>query len=45
MSSTKEEAPPEIRGSLVAVQQLAITFGIMISFWVRHVHSREIPQS
>jgi MFS family permease len=30
-----ELAPPEIRGSLVAVQQLAITFGIMVSFWVR----------
>ncbi|KAJ5296404.1 conidial yellow pigment biosynthesis polyketide synthase [Penicillium atrosanguineum] len=29
-----ELAPPEIRGSLVAVQQLAITFGIMISFWI-----------
>ena len=29
-----ELAPPEIRGSLVAVQQLAITFGIMVSFWV-----------
>lgn len=29
-----EQAPPEIRGSLVAVQQLAITFGIMVSFWV-----------
>jgi hypothetical protein len=28
------KAPPEIRGSLVAVQQLAITFGIMVSFWV-----------
>lgn len=29
-----ELAPPEVRGALVAVQQLAITFGIMISFWV-----------
>lgn len=26
-----ELAPPEVRGSLVALQQLAITFGIMIS--------------
>ncbi|PGH14398.1 hypothetical protein AJ79_03040 [Helicocarpus griseus UAMH5409] len=29
-----ELAPPEVRGSLVAVQQLAITFGIMTSFWI-----------
>ena len=29
-----EVAPPEIRGALVALQQLAITFGIMISFWI-----------
>ncbi|KAJ7802034.1 general substrate transporter [Mycena olivaceomarginata] len=28
-----EISPPEVRGSLVALQQLAITFGIMISFW------------
>lgn len=28
-----ELAPPEIRGSLVGLQQLAITFGIMTSFW------------
>jgi len=27
-------SPPEVRGSLVALQQLAITFGIMISFWI-----------
>lgn len=24
----------EVRGALVATQQLAITFGIMISFWI-----------
>ncbi|EIW84370.1 general substrate transporter [Coniophora puteana RWD-64-598 SS2] len=29
-----EIAPPEVRGSLVALQQLAITFGILISFWI-----------
>ncbi|KAI0729232.1 general substrate transporter [Fomitopsis betulina] len=29
-----ELAPPEVRGSLVALQQLAISFGIMISFWI-----------
>ncbi|KAF9003975.1 general substrate transporter [Cyathus striatus] len=29
-----EIAPPEVRGSLVALQQLAITFGIMVSFWI-----------
>ncbi|KAL4062757.1 general substrate transporter [Scleroderma yunnanense] len=30
----KQLAPPEVRGSLVALQQLAITFGIMVSFWI-----------
>lgn len=29
-----EVAPPEVRGSLVALQQLAICFGIMTSFWI-----------
>lgn len=29
-----EIAPPEVRGSLVALQQLAICAGIMISFWI-----------
>ncbi|KAI4149510.1 MAG: hypothetical protein L6R39_002488 [Caloplaca ligustica] len=29
-----EVAPPEVRGSLVALQQLAITAGIMVSFWI-----------
>ncbi|CAO1617865.1 unnamed protein product [Jaminaea pallidilutea] len=31
-----ELAPPETRGALVAVQQLAITFGIMISYWITY---------
>ncbi|GMK54202.1 hypothetical protein CspeluHIS016_0107880 [Cutaneotrichosporon spelunceum] len=29
-----ELAPPGMRGSLVALQQLAITFGIMVSYWI-----------
>lgn len=29
-----ELSPPELRGSLVALQQLAIAGGIMISFWI-----------
>ena len=29
-----EVAPPEVRGSLVALQQLAIVAGIMVSFWI-----------
>ncbi|CDS06946.1 hypothetical protein LRAMOSA09469 [Lichtheimia ramosa] len=29
-----EIAPPEVRGSLVSLQQLAVTFGILISFWI-----------
>lgn len=27
-------APPEVRGALVGLQQLSITLGIMISFWI-----------
>jgi len=27
-------APPEVRGALVALQQLAITFGIMVSYFI-----------
>lgn len=29
-----ELAPPEIRGLLIAMQQLAITVGIMIAYWI-----------
>ncbi|KAF2754961.1 MFS sugar transporter-like protein [Pseudovirgaria hyperparasitica] len=29
-----EIAPPEFRGALVGLQQLSITLGIMISFWI-----------
>lgn len=29
-----ELAPPNIRGSLIALQQLGITVGIMIAFWI-----------
>ena len=31
-----EVAPPEVRGSMVSLQQLAITAGIMISFWINY---------
>lgn len=31
-----ELAPPECRGGLVALQQLAITFGIMVAFWLTY---------
>ncbi|KAF8304939.1 general substrate transporter [Clavulina sp. PMI_390] len=29
-----EISPPEVRGSLIALQQLSIVFGIMVSFWI-----------
>ena len=29
-----ELSPAELRGSLVSLQQLAITFGIMVSYWI-----------
>lgn len=29
-----ELSPPEVRGSLIALQQMAIVTGIMISFWI-----------
>lgn len=31
-----ELAPPEIRGLLIAMQQLAITLGIMIAYWITY---------
>jgi len=31
-----ELAPPNIRGSLVALQQLGITVGIMVAFWLEY---------
>jgi MFS family permease len=31
-----ELAPPNIRGALVALQQLSITLGIMCSFWINY---------
>lgn len=31
-----ELAPPNIRGALVALQQLSITLGIMSSFWINY---------
>lgn len=31
-----ELAPPNIRGALVALQQLSITVGIMCSFWINY---------
>lgn len=34
-----EVAPPEVRGALVGLQQLAITTGIMISFWIGELMS------
>ncbi len=29
-----EIAPPEVRGALVGLQQLSITLGIMVAFWI-----------
>lgn len=38
-----ELAPPEIRGSLVALQQLAIVGGIMVSYWFTYGEHLNIP--
>lgn len=37
-----ECAPPEVRGAMVGMQQLAITTGIMISFWIDYGKFAEI---
>lgn len=29
-----ECSPPEVRGAMVGMQQMAITTGIMIAFWI-----------
>lgn len=36
MTSSTLTRKREVRGALVALQQLAITFGIMISFWINY---------
>lgn len=36
-----ECAPPELRGLLIGMQQFAIEFGIMVSFWI--VRTSTIP--
>jgi len=41
-----EVAPPEVRGALIGLQQLAITFGILISFWIDcELHRLMLPFS
>ena len=39
-----EIAPPEVRGALVGLQQLSITLGIMISFWIDYGTVSSIPK-
>lgn len=34
VNTNNSQAPPEVRGALVALQQLAITFGIMVSYFI-----------
>ncbi|KAG1138598.1 hypothetical protein G6F37_010346 [Rhizopus arrhizus] len=40
-----EISPPELRGSLVSLQQLAVTFGILISFWIDYGLTRVTGQA
>jgi MFS family permease len=40
-----ELAPPNIRGSLVALQQLGITVGIMVAFWYLVLRTPAIGQT
>ncbi|KAJ3767506.1 MFS monosaccharide transporter [Lentinula raphanica] len=39
-----EISPAEVRGSLMALEQLAIVFGVVVGFWVGYF-TREIPGS
>ncbi|KAF7983028.1 hypothetical protein HWV62_24674 [Athelia sp. TMB] len=39
-----EIAPPEVRGSLMALEQLAIVLGVVLGFWTGFA-TREIPSS
>jgi MFS family permease len=39
-----EIAPPEVRGALVGLQQMSITLGIMISFWIDYGTVSSIPK-
>lgn len=35
-----ECSPPEVRGAMVGMQQMAITTGIMIAFWIDYGESK-----
>jgi hypothetical protein len=39
-----EIAPPEVRGALVGLQQMSITLGIMIRFWIDYGTVSSIPK-
>ena len=38
-----ECSPPEVRGAMVGMQQMAITTGIMIAFWIDYGESGMMP--